>query len=269
MPLKSFSRRLVISIVTYFICQFGHLANAASNAEKVKRLPPIISYILADDVEVIEPFSSGSFLENDGLIVVDLESLTVPSGWQLKSGGGAIGGYLEWLGSNNFNSPGNGLISLRVAVSTPGTYRFLWRSSFREGTNPTEANDSWLRVFADNFYGYRSGSNTTVCPKEQLASNSCVSNRQLNGSSRDGWFKVFRSGGQVFNWDWISNTSDNDSHQVYAYFGKVGEYQIQISGRSKHHAIDRFVLFRSLNASENVTQNYATNSARPQSLTVP
>lgn len=60
-------------------------------------------------------------------------------------------------------------------------------------------------------------------------------------------------------------TSDNDAHQVYARFDSAGEYEIQISGRSNYHAIDRFVLFRQLNANANVSQADATNNSRGES----
>lgn len=271
MYLSPISKQLVIPVVSLFVCLFSIFSSAASNDEISKRTSPIITYILLGDEEqdeVLSPFSSGSFLEQDGLIVVDMESLNSSEGWEFKTGDGAIGGYFEWTGSRNSNNPGDGLITLKVAISNPGTYRFIWRSSFREGTDPTESNDSWLRILANNFYGFRSNNDSIVCPGGQLNSNRCIG-PEPNGSSRDGWFKVYRSGGSAFSWDWIASTSDNNAHQVYADFDTIGEYEIQISGRSRHHAIDRFVLFRDLNNNGNVLQSYATNSDRLESKVVP
>jgi hypothetical protein len=45
-------------------------------------------------------------------------------------------------------------------------------------------------------------------------------------------------------WFWRSSTSDNDPHDIFAKFDVAGIYDIEISGRSKFHAIDQFVLFK-------------------------
>jgi len=248
-------------IATLLLVLSAQVAADSSNSDE---LTPIINYVLLDEGEVETPISPGTYLENNGLIVIEMESTDAPSPWQEKSGDEAIGGYLEWGGSNNFNTPGQGLISIRVAISNPGMYRFIWRNSIREGTDSTESNDSWLKILADNFYGYRESDDSTVCPRDQPSSNRC-SGGAPNGSSKDGWFKVFRSGGPTLTWFWRSFTSDRDGHLIFADFDRVGEYEIQISGRSQHHAIDRLVLFRSGNASDNVLENFATDSARPES----
>ena len=192
----------------------------------------------------------------------------MPDGWQTKSGDGALGDYIEWEGQNSFNQPGNGLIPIRVAISSPGTYQFIWRSSIREGTSTTDANDSWLRIHSDNYYGVKNSQATPVCPNEQLSTNRC-NGRSPNGSSSDGWFKIYRSGGVAGDWQWRALTSDNDGHIILADFDRVGEYLIEISGRSRGHAIDRLVLFRSRNSDNNVTEDFATDAARRESEVAP
>ena len=104
-----------------------------------------------------------------------MESLHLPSGWTLRSDdSSALGQYIEWTDPNSLQTPGNGLISVRVIIQNPGNYQFIWRNSIREGTSTTDANDSFLRILADNYYGFRSRDNSTVCPREQPASNRCV-----------------------------------------------------------------------------------------------
>lgn len=242
--------------------------NTHRGSDTLQKITPIICGLLLGDEGSPQTITPDSFIEQGGLLVVELESLDSPLGWQKKRGDGALGSYLEWEGQNHFNQPGNGLITIRLAVDTPGTYQFAWRSSIREGTSSTDANDSWLRIQADNFYGVRSSQVTPVCPNEQLASNRC-SGRVPNGSSKEGWFKVYRSGGVTGDWQWRSFTSDNDAHVILADFDRKGEYLLEISARSKNHAIDRFVLFRSRNIDNNVDESFATDASRPESAIAP
>ncbi|WP_282179414.1 hypothetical protein [Maribacter stanieri] len=48
---------------------------------------------------------------------------------------------------------------------------------------------------------------------------------------------------RVGEWLWRSNTSDNDPHNIFVKFDDAGIYTMEVSGRSKFHALDRFVLF--------------------------
>jgi len=238
--------------------------------EEGKRVTPVINWLLSEQENQKPPPPSGAFIESDGLIVVEMESLNAPQDWELKSDDtGAIGSYIEWADRNRLQTPGFGLISVNVVISNPGTYQFLWRNSIRDGESTTDSNDSFLRILADNFYGFRQRGLSIVCPREQADSNRCEG-REPEGSSSDGWFKVYRSGGNPPNdWVWRSFTSDSDAHSIYADFDQAGVYEIQISARSRFHAIDRFVLFRSLNQADNVDENFATNSDRTESSIIP
>ena len=112
----------------------------------------------------------------------------------------------------------------------------MWRSRITNGNDGTEHNDTWLRFAdADDFYGkkgdhivYPGGTGKTPRP---------------NGSSKEGWFKVYMSGAGT--WKWASNTSDNDGHGIYVKFDEAGDYIMEISARSSHHALDRFVMVKS------------------------
>lgn len=208
-----------------------------------------------------QPSSDGAFQAVDGVVVVESESLNAPSPWTTHTQAGRSS--IKWGGSNNFGTPGNGTITVQVQIDEPGSYRFQWYNAFGEGTNPTESNDSWLRIHGDSFYGERGSS--IKCPRHPLPGNDC-SGPIVEGATKDGWFKIFRSGGSNGQFGWTSNTSDSDAHSVFARFDSPGTYTIEISGRSAGHRIDRFVLYRSGNGDGgDVATNTATDLSRPES----
>lgn len=192
------------------------------------------------------------YVEQDGLVKGEFESVVSKSGWQLKSdiSGFEGEGYLVWTGQDYFNTPGSAKLTYPIKITNPGTYRFIWRSRIAEGTSNTDFNDSWLRFpTADDFYGekadgsivYPKGSGNTPVPE---------------GSGSDGWFKVYMN--SLNTWFWGSSTSDNDPHSIYVKFENPGVYEMEVSARSMNHALDKFVLFIS-------DQATATNANTPLS----
>ncbi|MDX1418672.1 MAG: T9SS type A sorting domain-containing protein [Rubricoccaceae bacterium] len=211
------------------------------------------------------------FLETDGLLVIEAETEVVPGdgypeGWRhmpLEADAdhpafpGATGGeYLQWDGGNQYNAPGQGTIAFPIEVRLPGTYRFQWRSRTGYGSDPTEHNDSWLKIDADAFYGERDGH--IVCPKGYDPQENDCTGDEPNGSGSDGWFKAYLSG--ATDWTWSTRTSDNDPHDLYARFDAPGRYTLRVSGRSDGHALDRLVLFHST-----VPQGQALDLTNPES----
>lgn len=175
------------------------------------------------------------FEEVNGRVIIQAESMDTPGGWQKKSNSSGYtgSGYLEWTGGDSFGTPGNGTTSTSIKINQPGTYKFQWRTKVGHGTNPTEANDSWLRFpDADDFFGQKENGHI-VYPKGSGKS------PNPNGSGADNWFKVYVNN---LNWTWSTHTSDNDAHEIYVTFDSPGVYTMQLSGRSDHHLIDRIVL---------------------------
>ena len=120
-----------------------------------------------------------------------------------------------------------------IRINTPGTYRFRWRNRIGAGSNSTEHNDSWLRFNdATDFYAEKNGN--------RIYPNGSGQTPNPNGSSSNGWFKVYLS--VSTNWTWSTQTSDNDAHQIFVEFDAVGIYTMEMSGRSKDHLIDRITL---------------------------
>ncbi|MEM6524989.1 MAG: hypothetical protein AAGF85_12450 [Bacteroidota bacterium] len=183
--------------------------------------------------------SNALFSEENGFVLVEFEDADFEGEWVLVGDlSNSTGrGYMLWEGDNFFGQPGNGLATYRINISTPGIYRFIWRSAVKEGDNGTEANDSWLRFAdADDFYGEKSDG-SIVYPK----GTGKMPNPE--GASSDGWFKVYRSGNDL-DFKWQARTSDNDAHPIFVQFNDAGTYTMEISGRSKGHAIDKFLLFQ-------------------------
>ncbi|WP_299223604.1 Ig-like domain-containing protein [uncultured Aquimarina sp.] len=183
-----------------------------------------------------------AYEEKNGLVVIEAENLSASGNWQKKSAisGFTGGGYIEWTGPDHFNDPGNGVINTKIKINTAGRYKFLWRSKVGEGDSATEANDTWLKFpDASEFYGqkgservYPKGSGQTPNPE---------------GASGEGYLKVYSTG--TTNWTWTTKTSDNDPHDIFVEFDSPGVYTMLISGRSKHHIVDRVTLNRtSVNA---------------------
>ncbi|MHA7058350.1 hypothetical protein ACWGOQ_0014095 [Aquimarina sp. M1] len=192
--------------------------------------------------------NSSIYEEKDGLIAVEFESIQDHNDWQKENTiMGFLGThYLVWTGNQFLNAPGNGLLIYKLKITNPGTYRFMWRSRIATGTSGSEHNDSWLR-FADaaGFYGKKGES--IVYPGDTGQSPT------PNGSSKEGWFKIYKSG-PADQWKWQSSTSDNDAHDIFVAFSTPGIYTMEVSARSSFHALDRFVLF-----SENILLNDAIN----------
>ena len=214
--------------------------------------------------------SSGAFIEQNGLVVIEMESTSsLPGSWEsattysastspdISNLGSATGGdFIVWQGGQFLGSPGNGSISYPVKINAPGTYRFQWRSQVGNGSSSTEHNDTWLKIEADSFYGQKNSG--IVCPKGYTSAENDCTGSVPEGGGGGGWFKIYSSG--TANWTWSTNTSDNDAHQIFARFDQAGVYNILISARSSSHVIDRMVLYNS-----SVSTSAATNINNPES----
>ncbi|AWB67965.1 hypothetical protein C2869_16730 [Saccharobesus litoralis] len=226
---------------------------ADNDNDGVENINDACPFTVAQELDLVDntgcavppiPEKEKAFVEKEGLVVINLTETDYPSQWHVKSDTNAASGqYLVWMGADAFNSPGQGVIPIKVKITNPGTYRVEWHNIVGHGTQPTEHNDSWLRINADNFYATKP--NSVVCPNGKPVTNQCVG-KAPHGSSKNGWFKVYRSG-DVTQWKWAGWTSDNDAHAIHADFDHAGEYLIEIAGRSKHHGIARVILFRTLN----------------------
>ena len=182
---------------------------------------------------------SPRFVEKEGIVVIEMESIPLSTGWQIsKDKGNPTGdGYIIWTGSQSFNNTGIGRLLYPVQINTPGTYRFDWRVGVGNGTSSTEHNDTWLKIQANQFFGLKQTSKI----KPKPACNTDPEYACPKGSSVNGFFKLF--GGALNNFQWKAVTSDADDHVIYATFDSPGQYVIEVNARSSFHMLDRMVLY--------------------------
>ncbi|AKA36092.1 PKD domain-containing protein [Flagellimonas lutaonensis] len=211
---------------------------------------------------------NGVFQEENGLVIIETESGTIDPTWSLTTldnETGIIAGsnYLSGTVAGN-----GGTIPYQINISTPGVYRFDWKS-FYSGPNSTEENDSWLR-FPNNddvwFFGFRGNpvSEANLIDKIQNDFTNVVfpggTSRYFSnpgtesdpsddtapvGQTGNGYFKIFLSGAQSEVYEWESFTSDNGTaHQIYVWFVNPGTYTMEISERSAGHAIHKVALYK-------------------------
>lgn len=159
------------------------------------------------------------WLESDGALVIEAESATLAEGWVLdtETPGFSGTGYLRWNGENHFRrqDAGVGTLSFRFTVESAGNYQLFLRSRITVGESTTEHNDSWARLVG--------GSDV---PDEHPLS---------------GWTKVYMNA--LDSWSWATKTVDEVGLPLRQHFD-AGTHVLEISGRSRGHAIDRVVLLR-------------------------
>lgn len=192
------------------------------------------------------------FVEKNGLVVVEVESVSPGTGWvsETSQTGFAGASYYKWNGGDNFSSPGSKILEYKIRIASAGEYRFQWHNKVGKGNSSTDFNDTWLKIpDATDFYAKKG---TNVVHPHGACKNDCP-----EGAGSGGWFKIYSSG--TTSWTWSTNTSDNNAHSIYAKFSSPGVYTVQISGRSNYHCVDRFVLYK-----EGTVQN-ATNLTNPES----
>ncbi len=167
------------------------------------------------------------FIENDGYVVIDMESVIKPNPkWSFKTGNSSLGsGFLQYDGPNSMSSESAAnRMEYKVQINNPGTYQFLWRSQNGFTAPALDAeNDSWLRLEAADFYGIKAGNKVGF---------------------NNHFIKVYV---QKYNFDFgcYGEHSGLPGYKIYAQFDDPGDYLIEVSGRSKGHIIDRMVLFKS------------------------
>lgn len=217
-------------------------------------LENILRYSSEDDFACTQPYQ-----DINGLVVMEAENLTVPSSWAKQSSfsGYTGSGYISWTGPEYFSTFGNGLISTKIFINSPGVYRFQMRSRVGNGSSATEHNDTWVRFpDASDYFALRGSSK--IFPKGSGKS------PNPNGAGGSGWFKIYMNS---LSWTWNTLTSDNDPHDIYVQFNSSGVYTMELSARSAFHLIDRLVLHK--NASDPLSLTNQETKCSDQVTNVP
>lgn len=187
----------------------------------------------------------------NGIVVIEAESLPLNEDWRTGTDGAIT--YIEWNGPSHNNDPTHGVMAVDVRISEPGRYQLQWYTQIGMGTNATEHNDSWVKFpDADDYYGLKGDAGAEVrrywkpACEDQTFVSSILALPQVSevtcaqGSTRDGWMKVYSSGAQ--DWRWSARTSDNDASNVMAEFATAGVYTFTMAARADFSRYDRIVL---------------------------
>ena len=88
------------------------------------------------------------FIEENGLIVMEAESVPRNNNWQFESSepGFAGEGYLRYVGANHFNDPGFDILEFQIVITNPGTYRLFNFISHLNAPEPDQQNDVWTKM---------------------------------------------------------------------------------------------------------------------------
>lgn len=176
----------------------------------------IFVLITLEALPVISASSSEKvFIEGNGVVVMEVESVKVEKPWELKTSIEGFTGKGYYLATKASKKGGDGLLVFFFKITTPGNYEFRWRSKIAKGNNNTESNDSFVRV---------------------------PTGKHITGEYADlsDWTKCYMN--QLNTWSWRAYTKDHDPRPLRRYFD-AGIHRLEISVRSDGHAIDRIALF--------------------------
>ena len=179
--------------------------------------------------------SAGAFIENNGLVVMEVESVDRPFNWTFETSvEGFVGdGYLRYIGSNHFNEPGIDVLEFDVVIINPGEYKmFLWANHF-DAPEPDQNNDAWTKMDDGEWI-------KTVHP----------------GPRQDeGW---------SFHTQWVEVISGVETFSEPTYQLEAGVHKFYISGRSWNYRMDRVHIWKN-DAPFKVPYDTAAMNTHPES----
>ena len=203
-------------------------------------LPPSLSInpvtgVISGTIDAGSPSSAGAFIESGGTLVIEVESIPPAGGWVDSTTIGdavpnALGDYYEYLGPDTFNAgginPANNLV-YPIEITTPGLYRFQYRTQAEPGQPQSEHNDSWVQI---------EGTGATA-----VAYLGGFDGGAPDTTMGNNFFKAWMQSPN--DWTWTTYHVDGAGQDVYFDITQPGNYNVIISGRSNMHKVDRFALY--------------------------
>ena len=190
-----------------------HAANPTSRPRRLARAlaSPLAPFALALALPLaatLPASAQATFCEQDGLIVMEVESAPLAGNWVAETSKPGYSGstYYRWAGPNQFTNPGQGVLTWTLNVTTPGKYSLRLRN-LHDNTDSTVENDCWAR---------------------------------LDGGA---WVKVYSPNTSVdWNWaSWFDPATGSDS--LASWVLAAGTHTFQVSGRSWNFRVDRIHFF--------------------------
>lgn len=186
-----------------------------------------------------------TFYEQNGLVVVECESVPPGDQWQRLSGNDNIGSSsrtvaghtgpacYRFTGNSESSGPVTGIMDYKINITNAGTYRLYMRGMEApiESGAGDQANDCYIKM--------------------------------VGQSGCEGQFTKFVRLGSSY--EWTFGIRLECSHHTFSdpyYDLSAGTHTFQIAGRSKNFLIDRFVLINSA-----VSNASPTNTSLPESPT--
>jgi hypothetical protein len=203
-------------------------------------------------VTVTQNLPGNTYLEQDGLIIMEMENTPTELGlWVFENdlAGYTGSGYFRFMGNTPINGPPNSPLEYKFKVTTPGYYYLhLHMAKTRYDDREDLANDVYVRLEGNFGPGPNPG-------------NSHGDDAQLQDLQQD--TKLFGGGIDQFRWS-SGNVLDLGGHnnkRIAIYqLNACEEYTLTVSGRSQLCRVDR-IMFRH----ESITKNSAENLNNPES----
>jgi hypothetical protein len=154
---------------------------------------------------------------------VQVEAAPAIGGWQSRTAAADYSGTAYYHnGSANTNAPGSDILEYPILIAGAGIYQVQVRHRIDEGASNTDANDSFLRLV-----------DATGKPLAPEANQNVVTGA--------GWYKFYMN--TLNAWTWQFSNKDHDPKSLAYTLAAKQIYKVQISRRSKGHAVDRIVLW--------------------------
>ncbi|MFK7847185.1 MAG: T9SS type A sorting domain-containing protein [Rhodothermales bacterium] len=179
--------------------------------------------------------SAGAFIEDNGLVVMEVESVERPFNWKFETieEGFTGDGYLRYIGANHFNEPGFDILEFDVVITNPGEYKmFLW-SSHIDAPEPDQNNDAWTKMDDGEW-------TKTVHPG------------------------VRQEEGFTFHTQWVTFVDGVETFSEPTYQLDAGVHTFYISGRSWSFRMDRVHIWKN-DAPFKVSYDVASMNTHPES----
>ncbi|MEZ4701686.1 MAG: choice-of-anchor D domain-containing protein [Rhodothermales bacterium] len=180
--------------------------------------------------------SDAPFLEKEGLIVMETESVPTPELWKFQTvePGYTGAGYLRYTGPDQLFNPGVDIIDYNIVVENEGWYGMVMQMSHLGAPSLDQQNDVWSRM------------DTEV------------------------WTKTLHPGGQLNNGftmhtQWALKENGVEVFRNPEYFLTAGVHTFQVAARSFNVRIDR-IHFWKLEAPFKISWDTGHDASLPESL---
>lgn len=206
-----------------------------------RAIPLVLASLLAPYGLTAATSTAPGVREAGGIIVVQVEAAPAIGGWESRTAIADHSGKAYYHNrSANANVPGNDILEYPILIAGAGTYQVQVRHRIDEGASNTDANDSFLRLVDS------AGKQLEPVPNQNVVTGA-------------GWYKFYMN--TLNAWTWQVSNKDHDPKSLAYVLAAKQIYKVQISRRSKGHAVDSIVLWdRGRHALGNVATGQASKT---------